>query len=364
MSYADATSLQSVVRQFQRAERDFTVRPFGTGHIHDTFLVRSDNNSQYLLQRINHAVYQDVAGLMQNIQRVTSHLRQKLDTSTSDSLTTFCVIPTHDQHWFYQDEAGHHWRMFTFVDRTVAYEVAQSPELIRKAGQAFGQFIALLRDLPGEPLITTIPAFHNMGSRLRNFERTVSDDTVGRLAQVSPEVAFVRQRADEMRALHQRVADGKIPQRTTHNDTKLSNVLFDRSGEARCVVDLDTVMPGTVLYDFGDAIRSMASTTVEDEGDLDQVRFHFPFYEAFAEGFLSDTRSFLTEAEIDQLPFSACYMTFIMGVRFLTDYLAGDVYYKIRDPAQNLRRARNQFQLIRRMEDQYDEMIRVVQRLT
>ena len=362
MAQADVSLLSSVASQFQLAGHDFTVQAFGTGHIHDTFLVRG-NGSRYLLQRINHAVYKDVAGLMQNIRRVTDHLQQKLDTSVPNSLTTFRVISTHDQRWFYQDEAGHYWRMFTFVDHTVAYEVAQSPELIRKAGQAFGQFITLLRDLPDE-LATTIPAFHDMGSRLRNFEGAVSEDTVGRLAQVSPEVAFVQQRADEMRALHQRVADGEIPQRTTHNDTKLSNILFDeRSGEARCVVDLDTVMPGTVLYDFGDAIRSMASTAAEDEADLDQVQFHFSSYEAFAEGFLSETRSFLTEAEVAQLPFSARYMTFIMGLRFLTDYLAGDVYYKIHDPEQNLRRARNQFQLIRRMEDQYDEMFRTVQRL-
>ena len=358
-------SMDTIVQRFQLTGNSFTYEPFGAGHINDTFLLRNDQADSYLLQRINHQVYKNVHGMMRNIRRVTEHLRQKIASSDDPSLlTTLQVISTHDGDLFYQDAAGNYWRVLTFISDSVAYDVATSPVQAREAGRAFGQFQALLHDLPGEPLIEVISDFHHMGGRLTKFAQALDADVVQRAAQVPDEINFVRQRADEMLALYRLVETGQLPQRITHNDTKLNNVLLDPlTHRARCVVDLDTVMPGTVLYDFGDAIRTTANTATEDEPDLDKVQLHLPYYEAFAQGYVSEARAFLTDREIEHLAFSARYMTFIMGLRFLTDYLAGDVYYKTHHPEHNLQRARNQFQLVTRMEAQYDEMVRIIEQL-
>lgn len=364
MADTSPSSLDMIIRQFQLAGGHFTYEAFGTGHINDTFLVRDDQGNPYLLQRINHQVYTDVRGMMDNISRVTKHLRQKLAAMDDNSLVTLRVIPTQENALYYQEASGNYWRILTFISNTVAYDVATSPVQAREAGRAFGQFQALLRDLPGEPLNETIPNFHHMESRLTKFSRAQEADVAQRVDRVRDEIDFVRQRADEMLNMHCLVESGQIPQRVTHNDTKLNNVLLDpHTHQARCVVDLDTVMPGSVLFDFGDAIRTTASTAAEDEADLDQVHLHLAYYEAFTQGYLAETRAFLTDKEIEYLPFSARYMTFIMGLRFLTDYLEGDVYYKIHHPEHNLQRARNQFQLIRRMEAQYDKMVGIVRRL-
>lgn len=359
-----SSSVDNIIRQFRLAGTQFTYQPFGSGHINDTYLVHDNQETPYLLQRINHQVYGDVQGMMDNIRRVTEHLRQKLAAHAASSMTTLQVIPTHDGALFHQDVSGNYWRILTFINDTVAYDVATSPAQAREAGRAFGQFQALLRDLPGEPLNETIPQFHHMESRLTRFAKAQDADVMQRAGEVPQEIAFVQQRAAEMLNLHQLVETGEIPQRVTHNDTKLNNVLLDpHTHQARCVVDLDTVMPGSVLFDFGDAIRTTANTAGEDETDLDKVQLHLAYYDAFAQGYLSEAHNFLTKKEIEYLPFSARYMTFIMGLRFLTDYMAGDVYYKIHHPDHNLRRARNQFQLVRRMEAHYDDMVRIVQSL-
>lgn len=361
---SSSSSLNAIIRQFQLAGDDFTYEAYGAGHINDTFLVRDDQGNPYLLQRINHQVYTDVSGTMDNIRRVTEHLRRKLTALNDPSLTTLQVIPTQENALYYQEASGNYWRILTFISDSVAYDVATSAVQAQEAGRAFGQFQALLHDLPGEPLNETIPDFHHMESRLTKFSQALAADRAQRAAGVAQEIDFVQQRADEMLDLHRRVASGQIPQRVTHNDTKLNNVLLDpHTHRARCVVDLDTVMPGSVLFDFGDAIRTTASTAAEDETDPEQVQLHLPYYEAFAQGYWAEARAFLTQEEIDYLPFSARYMTFIMGLRFLTDYLAGDVYYKIHHPEHNIQRARNQFQLVTRMEAQYDDMVRIIQQL-
>ena len=364
MTATSSSSLDAIIRQFQLAGDDFTCEAYGTGHINDTFLVHDNQANPYLLQRINHQVYTDVGGTMDNISRVTEHLQHKLSRLDDPSLTTPRVIPTRDGSLFYQEASGNYWRILTFIGEGVAYEVVTAQAQAREAGRAFGQFQALLRDLPGKPLNETIPNFHHMQSRLTKFSQALAADIAQRAAGVAQEIDFVQQRADEMLDLHRRVECGQIPQRVTHNDTKLNNVLLDpHTHQARGVVDLDTVMPGSVLFDFGDAIRTTASTAAEDETDLDEVQLHLPYYEAFAQGYWAEACSFLIKEEIDYLPFSARYMTFIMGLRFLTDYLAGDVYYKIHHPDHNLRRARNQFQLVSRMEAQYDDMVRIIQQL-
>ena len=362
---ADSSTIADIIRQFSLVEgSSYTYKAYGSGHINDTFLVRANQDEAYLLQRINHQVYPDVAGMMDNIRRVTEHLRQKLEERHESTLTTLQIIPTQGGALFYQDDDGNFWRMLTYIDNSVAYDVATSPDLAREAGRAFGQFQALLRDLPGPPLHEVIPDFHHMGKRLQQFKQALTTDTAQRVASVPGEIKFVHERAEKMQALYQLVDDGTLPLRVTHNDTKLNNVLLDPvNHRARCVVDLDTVMPGSVLYDFGDAIRTTANTAAEDEVDLDKVQFSLSYYEAFTQGYYSETRTFLTDAEIENLPLSAQYMTFIMGLRMLTDYLAGDVYYKIHHPEHNLQRARAQFQLVKRMEEKHEEMIRSVQKL-
>lgn len=354
-------TVQPILTHFQ-IDGPFTVQPFGSGHVHDTFRVRDAQDASFLLQRINHAVFTDVEGMMRNIHRVTQHLTAAL--SDHPSLTTFRLVLTRQKELFYRDTTGNYWRVFTFIDGGVAYDITPSAAPAREAGHAFGQFQTLLLDLPGEPLIETIPKFHHLANRLTYFEQAFASDTAHRASQVALEVAFVRQRVPELLRLHQLIDTGRIPLRITHNDTKLNNVLLDPvSHRVRAVVDLDTVMPGSVLHDFGDAIRTVASTAAEDEADLRQVQFHLPYYEAFAAGYLSETCRLLTAEEITYLPLSARYMTFIMGLRMLTDYLAGDTYYKTAYATHNLDRARNQFRLIEQMETQHNAMVQVVQKL-
>ena len=354
-------TIDAIIRQFQGTESEaITHEAFGAGHINDTFRVRGGEET-YLLQRINHQVYPDIAKMMDNIRRVTEHLQEKLIDRHDPTLTTLHIIRTREGRLFYQDGAGQYWRMLTFIDHSVAYEVATSPTLAYEAGRAFGQFQSLLRDLPGPPLHEVIPNFHHMGHRLRQFEEALAANVAYRARLVPAEIAFVQERAKEMRVLDQLVADGLLPLRVTHNDTKLNNVLLDPvTHRARCIVDLDTVMPGSVLYDFGDAIRTTANTAAEDEPDPQKIQLSLPYYEAYTQGYLSEAQSFLTGTEIDYLPFSARYMTFIMGLRMLTDYLAGDVYYKIHHPDHNLQRAKAQFQLVKRMEEQQDAMSQLV----
>ncbi len=233
-----------------------------------------------------------------------------------------------------------------------------------KQGAPSANFRLCCATLPGGPLIETIPQFHHLARRLATFEQALDADVAKRASEVLAEVDFVQQRAPELLRLHTLIDAGQIPSRITHNDTKLNNVLLDpETHRVRAVVDLDTVMPGSVLHDFGDAIRTVASTAAEDEADLHRVRFHLPYYKAFAEGYLAEASAFLTAREIKYLPLSARYMTFMMGVRMLTDYLAGDTYYKTARPNHNLDRARNQFWLIEQMEEQHDTTVQIVQKL-
>ena len=356
-------SIDTIVRRFQGAETGtIQYKAHGTGHIHQTYWVQQDHR-QYLLQQVNHTVYPDVEGMMNNVLRVTEHLRHKLNSQSDTTLTTLRVIPTRDGSLCYQDAAGRFWRMFDFVAPSVAYNVTPSAIYAQEAGRAYGQFQAFLLDLPAPTLHEVIPSFHHLGHRLRQFEKVLAEDRVRRAGYVRREIAFVHQRAEELLRLDQLVARDELPVRVTHNDTKLNNLLFDPTTQrVRCVVDLDTVMPGTVLYDFGDAIRTIAGTVAEDTVDLKKVTLSLPYYQAFAQGYLSAAH-FLTPIEIAHLPLSARYMTFIMGLRMLTDYLAGDVYYKIDHPEHNVQRTRVQFQLVRRMEEQFDRMNEIVQRL-
>jgi Ser/Thr protein kinase RdoA (MazF antagonist) len=340
--------------------------PFGSGHIHDTYRVTTDTGSEYLLQRINHEVFRDVAGLMRNIERVTRHIRKRLGESPGHDPDRECLtlLQANDGKSFMQDEDGRFWRMLLFIRDGVSIDRPDNPAHMAEAGKGYGRFIRLVSDLPGERLNETIPAFHDMQNRLRNFFRAVQNDPAGRVQEAQSEIRWIDRRADEMQLLQRLVREGKIPERITHNDTKLNNVLFDASGKMLCVVDLDTVMPGCVHFDFGDAIRSGASTGAEDEECLDRISISLELYEAFARGFFDQTRDILTAREAETLAFSARMMTFIMGLRFMTDHLDGDRYYKIHHPGHNLRRARAQFRLVESMEEKRGEMETVIDRLS
>jgi len=358
--------VEKIAGMFDIRGRVVRCSPFGSGHIHDTYRVTTDAGSHYLLQRINHEVFRDVAGLMQNIDRVSRHIRKKLAETQGHDPDRECLtlLPTNDGRSFLQDEDGRFWRMLLFIPDSVSYDRPDNPALLFEAGKGYGRFIRLVSDLPGERLNETIPAFHDMQNRLRNFFRTVQNDPAGRVQEVQSEIRWIDRRADEMQLLQRLGREGKIPERITHNDTKLNNVLFDASGKTLCVVDLDTVMPGCVHFDFGDSIRTGASTAAEDEAHLDRISINLEMYEAFARGFLDQTRGILTAREAETLAFSARMMTFIMGLRFMTDHLDGDRYFKIHHPNHNLRRARAQFRLVESMEARRGEMETIIDRLS
>ncbi len=355
--------LLDVVNNFLIQGTVKSILPFGSGHINDTFLVKTEEQitPDYLLQRKNHYVFKDVPGMMDNIRRVTDHIRKKLENvkGANPDKEVMTLIPTTKRHWYIMDQEGNYWSLFLFIPDTVSYDVVDDASITYEGGRAFGKFQHLLADLPQPPLNVTIIDFHNMAWRFDNFHKALKADAVGRANSLQKEIDFTLAREDEMVSYYKGLCDN-IPERITHNDTKFNNILFDDKGKAQCIIDLDTVMPGYVAYDFGDSIRTAANTGEEDDPDLNKVGFNRPVYRNFTEGFISEIRNTLLKEEIESLPFGARYMTFIMGIRFLTDYLEGDIYYKISDPDQNIRRVRSQHKLVGSMEEHFEEMQEVV----
>ncbi|WPP51485.1 phosphotransferase enzyme family protein [Catalinimonas niigatensis] len=355
--------VEKIISTFRIGADTFSYHPFGSGHINDTYLVEVNTSpsDKYLLQRINHQVFKDVEGLMQNMQLVTSHLRQKLSHGQDGHFTTVTLIPTLGGKWHHQDEKGNYWRMQTFIPNSISYDTVSSEHQAFQAGYAFGKFQLLLRDIPIENLKESIPDFHNMEYRFRNFASALEKDPVGRKASVKDEVHFALDRKQSMLDLYAHVKKQEVPLRITHNDTKFNNVLLDQdSQQAICVIDLDTVMPGVVWYDFGDSVRTIINTAEEDEATLDKIEVNLSLFDAFTRGYLQETSSLLTDLEVEQMAFSSHYMTFIMGLRFLTDYLEGDVYYKTKHLHHNLQRAKAQFNLVSKMEAQAEKMKDIV----
>ncbi len=351
-------AIEKIIRQFQIGEGNFSYQPFGSGHINDTYIVRPEEASRekYLLQRINHQVFKDVESLMHNMRLVTMHLKNKLSVAKDNHFTTVEIIPTHQGELYYQDESGF-WRMQTFISGSITFDVATSERQAFEAGFAFGKFQVLLQDMPVDVLKETIPDFHNIAYRFRHFDAALKEDAVGRKGSVREEIQFAMDRKKAMLTVYARVINKEVPVRITHNDTKFNNVLLDqRTQKARCVIDLDTVMPGVVWYDFGDAVRTIVNRAAEDEKDADKIDVNMAYFKAFTGGFLQETATLLTDTEVAALAFSAQYMTFIMGLRFLTDYMAGDVYYKTGHPHHNLQRARAQFTLLTKMEERAGQM--------
>ncbi len=359
---------KTIISNFCLSGDFLQAQPYGNGHINDTYVVYlGDRGSEYriILQRINTSIFADVDGLMSNILGVTSYLGEVIKQRGGDPYReTLTVIKTKDGAPYYRDEKGNCWRAYIFVEGTVTLQIAESREDFYKCGLSFGRFIADLDGYPANTLHETIPSFHNTIKRFEAFEKAIKEDVKGRAASVKEEIDFAISRKEDASLLVNLLDEGKLPLRVTHNDTKINNILIDdKTRDGLCVIDLDTVMPGLSLYDFGDSIRSGASTGAEDETDLSKVSLSLDLFEAFADGFLASAADRLTPLEIELMPHGAKIMTFECGLRFLTDYLSGDTYFKIHREHHNLDRCRTQFKLVKDMEDKSAEMDAVIKKL-
>lgn len=352
-----------------RAEGEFlSGHSFGPGHIHDTYRIctAGKESDDYILQRLNTNVFRDIPRLQENMERVTAHLRQKISEIPGSDVKRECLtlMPADDTgKSFHVDENGNFWRMFIFISDHRSYERVDSYDRAFEGGRIIGRFQSMLADMPGEPLHETIPDFHNIARRLETFHRVIEKDPAGRVTSVIREIEEIVSREEEMKVIIRLGEEGKIPLRITHNDTKFNNILFDENDRALLIIDLDTVMPGYVHYDFGDAIRTATNRADEDSEDLSSVSMDIDIYRAYAEGYLKAARETLNETEIGHLAFSPKLLTYIMATRFLTDYIDGDNYYKIRYPQHNLQRNRVQIALLKDMEAQYEKMVQIIKNI-
>lgn len=337
------------------------IRPLGEGLINDTFFIETEGNSpNYILQRKNKNIFKYIPAMMDNIHKVTTHLKKKIVEKGGDPLReALTVTPTVDGKLYYEDEHGDYWAACLFIEDTITYEYADSPQLASQGGKGIGKFQAMLADMK-EPLADILPGFHNMRFRFQQWDNVLKKDPVGRRAKVQKEIEWIESRRDEMIALWAKAESGEIPTRVTHNDTKISNILFDKQGNVLCVIDLDTVLSSIVLNDYGDAIRSYTNAGKEDDENLDNVYIKMDIFEGYTTGYLSETVSFLTQPEIENLAFSAKYITFEQVLRFLMDYIDGDNYYKVKNEKHNLVRTHAQYKLLQSMEENYDQMCAIV----
>ena len=339
--------------------------PIPSGHINDTYCSEfgaAGRRVKYVNQRINHLVFREPELLMENIERVTRFARERILAAGGDpARETLTIVPTRDGESFHRTPGGTYWRMFRYIDGARTYDRVEDLRHVYSASKAFGNFQKMLAGLPGERLHETIPDFHHTRKRYGAFLAALEFDPANRAATVKPEIDFVTAREKDTGKVVEGMSSGRIPERVTHNDTKLNNVMIDdRTGEGVCVIDLDTVMPGSILYDFGDSVRLGAATAAEDERDLGKVGFELGLFDRLAAGYLSAARDFLVPAETELLAFSARLLTLECGIRFLTDYLKGDVYFKIHREGHNLDRARTQFKMVAEMERQMAAMDAVV----
>jgi hypothetical protein len=354
--------IQKIVSNFKIKGEYAGHKKVVTGHINDSYYIKTTatNHPGYFLQWINNHIFKDVDGLMNNITAVTQHLSGKLAQHPELKFDVLEIIPTIEKDKYYFEENGNFWRLYKYIGNSHGYDVVENIEIAHEGGKAFGIFMSLLADLPANSLKETIPDFHNLEKRLSTFYNVLNVNRVNRAKDIPDEIQFVKDRAGQMLAIPALIKSGKLPIRITHNDTKFNNILFDDSNHAMCIVDLDTVMPGSVLFDFGDSIRTGGNTAAEDEEDLSKVDINLPIYEAYTQGFLESTHNSLTKVEIENLAFSARFMTYIIGLRFITDFLDGDLYFRTNSPVHNLTRARAQFRLLEQMEKHADKMQSIV----
>jgi Ser/Thr protein kinase RdoA (MazF antagonist) len=357
-------SMHRAACSFEIAGSLLSAERYGSGHIHDSYCAAFEHAgaiSRYLIQRINCNIFKQPAAVMENIQRVTGHLAAQLVHRPDRLRRVLTLVPSQDGQAYHRDADGQYWRAYRFIENTHTCDIAESPEQAYEAAKAFGQFQQLLATLAPPPLHETIPGFHNTPQRFAAFEQAIASDTAGRAADAGPEIEFASAHRHIARLLH----DADLAIRTVHNDTKLNNVLLDNAtGEGLCVIDLDTVMPGLALHDFGDMVRTMTSPAPEDERKLDRVTMRFSMFEALARGYLASAAGFLGKEELELLALSGKVITFEQGLRFLTDYLNGDVYYKVARPGHNLDRCRTQFRLVESIEQQEAAISRLVRSLT
>ncbi len=339
-----------------------SLKPLNHGHINSTFLVKCDNGNKYNFQKINNNVFKDVDGLMNNIDSVTAFLKEKVKANGGDPLReTLTVVKTKDGKNYYKENNDSYWRVYLFIDDVITLQAIENPEHFYYTGKAFGNFQKLLADFPADTLTDTIPNFHNTVSRYVDFESQIIANRSGRANQAIEEIAFARKYKWLSEQLYPLIAKGELPLRVTHNDTKLNNVLLDKkTGKPVCVIDLDTVMPGLSLYDYGDSMRFGTNPAAEDEKDLSKVYSDMLLFEKYTQGFLEECGNLLTPKEIELLPISALVITYECGIRFLADFVDGDRYFHISRPEHNLDRARTQFKLVADMEAKLPEMKSIV----
>lgn len=333
--------------------------PHGSGHINDTYLLRCKNNGEYkkyTMQRINHEVFKKPWELMENVVKITEFLQKKIAEAGGDEAReALHVVRTKDGAACCKWEDGTYWRMYEFIDGATSYDEVKKPEDFYESAVAFGHFQKLLSDYPAGTLHETIPDFHNTVNRFKNFKKALEEDVMHRASAVQEEIQFILEREKDCHVICDMLASGEIPLRVTHNDTKLNNIMIDdETGKAICVIDLDTVMPGSALYDYGDAIRFGACTGAEDEKDLTKISCDVELFSVYTKGFVEGCQGTLTETEVRMLPMGAKVITLEQGIRFLTDYLEGDHYYKIRCPEHNLDRCRTQLKMVKDLEEKWE----------
>lgn len=352
-------NLQEIVAKFDVIKGEYEITPYGDGHINDTYLAKGEG--LYILQRINHNIFKDVEGLMRNIAGVCEHQRKVVGLSGGDVSKCLTLIPTLEGKSYLYFE-GNYYRVFDFIKNTVSISIPLSAEHFAEGGRCFARFMKSLIDFDAKKLVDVIPDFHHTEKRFNKLVAAVNKDEFNRADEVRDLIEFAYKREEDCKRVVRLIESGEIPLRVTHNDTKFNNLLFDKDTKAPVsVIDLDTIMKGSVLYDFGDAVRIGCNPIAEDEHDLSLVNFNLPFYKAFASAYVSELDGMLTEAEKNNLAFSCRLLTLECGIRFLTDYLEGDVYFKTHYDRQNVYRCKTQFKLVSDMERVFDEMVKVTE---
>lgn len=361
--------LRTLASRFQIPGEMIDCEPWGSGHINDTYAATYSQGGalvRYIHQRINHQIFKNPPQLMENVQRVTAHMARKLAAAGAADITrrVLTVIPTHDGRSYFRDDQGNYWRTYVFIEQAKSYDAVQTTKQAFEAAKAFGQFQKLLTDLPAPRLHDTIPDFHNTPKRFATLEKAIEADAVTRAKLAKPEIDFALRHKPMTAVLLDLQQQGSIPERITHNDTKINNVMLDdATQEGICVIDLDTVMPGLALYDFGDMVRTATCSAAEDERDLSKIVMSLELFEALVRGYLTAAGDFLTKTERAHLAFAGKLITFEIGIRFLTDFLEGDRYFKTHRDGHNLDRCRTQFALVRSIEQQEDAMNKIAERV-
>jgi serine/threonine protein kinase len=348
--------IQKAFKEFNHNSEFLSHLELASGHINDTYLVKTFEGINYVLQRINHGVFKDVPGLISNKVNISKHLQKKLAHLPKDELKrkVLSFVQTTDHNNYYLDSDGNYWNLMIYINNSITFETVNNKEIAYEAGKLIGNFLDLTSDFDASKLTEVIPKFHDMSFRFSQFEDVLKVASKERLQKAKKYIEIVGSLKDEMHIIQNLKESGSIKLRVTHNDTKISNVLFDTNNKGLCVIDTDTVMPGVIHYDFGDAIRTICNSAAEDEKDLDKVNFNLEYYNAYTKGFIEKVESTISPTELKYLRLGAKTMIFIMALRFLTDFLNGNIYYKTKYPEHNLDRAKNQFKLIESMSEKMD----------